>query len=135
MTTDPALPAFDESPSKAQPSMAEQVSRALAPTLVKWAAGMLATGMLMLGGTSLAFYTSTHADGARAEEVHRTLQRDVTGLAGDVEDHAHPEIAEDISEIRTDLATLRTKIMDMGDDIDDIERLLDERLPPRRRPR
>jgi ubiquinone biosynthesis protein UbiJ len=135
MTTDPAPPSFDDVPSTSGPSVADQVASTVARSLVKWLGGIAASGIVVFVGAGLLFWSGVKADAAVAEQTHRTLQRDVAELAGDVEQHGHPDIAEDISDIRRDVARLETKVGDMAEDVARIERPLDERLPPRRRPR
>jgi len=127
--TDPAPPSFDDVPQTgAGPSVADQVAGTVARKLLGWIAAAAGSGLVALIGASLLFWSTVQADAARAEEVHRTMQRDVAHLEGDVEEHGHAELGEDV-------ATLRTKIDRMQEDVDRIERLLDERLPPRPRRR
>jgi len=127
--TDPAPPSYDDVPTTgATPSIADQVSgaanRAVTKAVVAVALALLVPGLV----GAVAFYTSVKADSARTEEVNRVMQRDIASVAGDVDAHGHSDLGEDV-------ATLRTKIDRMQEDVDRIRRLLDERLPPRPPPR
>jgi hypothetical protein len=107
-------------------NIAEQVTAQVSKKIVGWGAGIIAVGVVALVGSTIVFYSTVHADQARAEEVHSTLRRDVTALEvfqrGQVERHTL---------LVTQVATLTTKIDTQTTTLVRIQRLLDERLPPR----
>lgn len=120
------IPDLEDVPTTgAGPSVADQVAGTVARKLLGWLAGVAAIGLVALVGASLAFWSTSQATSARAEEVHRTLQRDMTHTVGQIEHHGHTDVSQE-------LATLRTKIDGIQEDVTRIQRLLDERLPPRR---
>ena len=119
-------PDFEDVPQTGA-GIADVVAGIVARKLLGWLAGVMAAGLVVLIAASLVFWSTVQADTARSEEVHRTLQRDVASLDGDLEAHGHPEIAEDLGAMRTDLATLRTKVDAIAVDVSAIEELLRRR--------
>ena len=125
--TDPAPAQLDDDRTGTGISVEDRVASTVSRSIVKWLATLGASGLVVLVGAGLLFWSSTQAQAARSEEVHRTLQRDATELAGDVEQHGHPEIAQDIAAIQRDVGILQTKIDSIGRDVEEIERLLRQR--------
>lgn len=127
-------PDFDSDSSNtgtgAGASVVEQVVSALAKKLIGWIAGAFLAGVISLGGTAIAFYVTVSSDRTVNLAVHNQLERDLTELKA----NAHYEEHEHTAHV-TDIAVLQSKVDEMATNISNIQTLLNERLPARRRGR
>ena len=82
--------------------MSDGEAKDLKAAFMKWALGIIATGIIGFGGTALTFYSSVQADQARSEEVHRRLESDIVELNAATDGHtqALADIAGDVSSLK-----------------------------------